>query len=153
IELCAKYENIAQDTCAADNMLTRACFQFGKPVGDKLVANCKILGKYPNLKLIKGDEQIGILTGERGLISLTLEGAKILADENSYLVKIDDFVPKGNIFAGGVIDATPEIRIGDDVAAVFKNELRAVGVATMSAKEMVESNRGIAVKVRARVRK
>ncbi|MDI6856178.1 MAG: archaeosine synthase subunit alpha [Candidatus Thermoplasmatota archaeon] len=152
-ELCAKYENIAQDTCATDNMLTRACFQFGKPVGDKLVANCKILGKYPNLKLIKGDEQIGILTGERGLISLTLEGAKILADENSYLVKIDDFVPKGNIFAGGVIDATSEIRIGDDVAAVFKNELRAVGVATMSAKEMVESNRGIAVKVRASVRK
>jgi archaeosine synthase len=94
-----------------------------------------------------------MLTNERGLISLTLEGAKILAEENAYCVEIEDFVPKGDVFAVGVINATPEIRIGDDVAVVCKNELRAVGVAGMSAEEIVESDRGVAVKIRARIGK
>ncbi|MEW6069995.1 MAG: archaeosine synthase subunit alpha [Candidatus Thermoplasmatota archaeon] len=146
-ELCIEYY-LPNEKRKVEDMLSRACFQFGKAAGEKLVANCKILGGYPNLRILKGKEQIGMLTGERGLISLTLEGAKILASSNVYCVEIDDFIVKGDIFAVGVNNATPEIRIGDDVAVTHKNELKAVGIAVMNAKEMVESDRGIAVKVR-----
>ena len=82
------------------------------------------------------------------MISLTLEGGKILAGENSYRVKIHDFEPKGSIFAVGVKDADDEIRIGDDVVVLRDDELVGVGVAQMNPDEMVESDRGEAVKIR-----
>jgi archaeosine synthase len=89
-----------------------------------------------------------MLTGDRGMISLTLEGAEVLAERNAYCVEIDDFKPKGNLFAVGVEKANPEIRIGDDVAIVCKGDVRAVGVARMCAEEMNLAERGEAVHIR-----
>jgi len=102
------------------------------------------------LKLFKDDTQIGMLTGERGLISLTLEGGRKLAEftGSDYKIMIDDFVPKGSIMAVGVEKADEKIRIGDDVVACFNDEVRAVGQAVMPGIEMERSNRGVAVKVR-----
>lgn len=130
-----------------EDMANRAVFQFGE-VGRKLLDGSEIKGRYPNLKIITDGKQIGMLTGERGMISLTLHGGEVLAREGVYTVEIDDFVPKGNIFAVGVLDASKDIRIGDDVAVVHKGELRAVGTAVMSPEEMMESKRGEAVRVR-----
>lgn len=146
-ETTAGYEKIDRYVRDAENMLSRALFQFGS-VGCKLVKDAIIKGRYPNLRIMKNNTQMGMLTKERGLISLTLEGAKTLAAEGSYCVGIEDFYPEGNIFAVGVTNADKEIRIGDDVAVVHEGELRAVGVAAMSVPEMIESDRGVAVKVR-----
>ena len=62
---------------------------------------------------------------------------------------IEDFVPKGNVFAVGVTGATSDVRVGSDVAVVHGGSVRAVGVARMHAREMVELRRGEAVHVRA----
>ncbi len=56
--------------------------------------------------------------------------------------------PKGNIFAVGVKDADENIRIGDDVVVLRDKELVGVGVAVMSPEEMIESDRGEAVRIR-----
>jgi len=126
-----------------------ARYQFGQ-VGKKLVEDCNVKGKYPYLRLLKDNVQVGMLTGERGMISLTLDGARLLVAEPDfeYKVEIDDFVPKGSIMAIGILEANPAIRVGDDVVACHNKELRAVGQAVMCGIEMENSNRGQGIKVR-----
>lgn len=124
-----------------------AQFQFGT-AGTALLEDAQVKGRYPNLRIFKGSTQTGMLVGKRGLISLTLTGGKILADHNSYWVRISDFEPKGNIFAVGVEDADPNIRIGDDVVVLRNNKLVGVGVAMMCPEEMIKSSRGEAVRIR-----
>ena len=96
--------------------------------------------------------QLGMLTEERGMISMTLDGAKILAEHNYHTVDIMDFELKGSLFAVGVKDADPSIRIGDEAVVVCNGEVKAVGVAMMSGREMKELNRGVAVRIRHKVK-
>lgn len=130
-----------------DDMRSLCRFQFGDS-GVDLCEKATVYGRWPNLKITKDRTQIGMLTGERGMISLTLEGASILARRGSYCVEIEDFMPKGNLFVVGVKGADKEIRIGDDVAVVHDKEARAVGVARMTPVEMDLAERGEAVHVR-----
>lgn len=122
-------------------------FQFG-PAGDELCDRAGIAGRWPHLRVVRDGQQLGMLTGERGMVSLTIEGAKVLASRGAYCVEIDDFVPKGNLFAVGVEKADPQIRIGDEVTVVHKGDVRAVGVARMTAEEMELAERGEAVHIR-----
>ena len=122
-------------------------FQFGE-AGERLCENASTSGRWPNIRIMADSEQLGMLTGERGMVSLTLAGARKIASTGSYCVEIDDFEPKGNLFAVGVEGCSPEVRIGDDVAVVHKGEVRAVGVARMCASEMVLAERGEAVHIR-----
>lgn len=145
--LTSKYKKIGRAIHLRESVRSFARFQFGK-AGDTLLENAQIQGRYPNLKIIREGKQLGMLVGDRGMISLTLEGAKIIADQNTYSVKIDDFIPKGNIFAVGVLDADSEIRVGDDVAVLRNGELVGVGVAQMNPYEMKQSNKGEAVHIR-----
>jgi len=134
-------------------MLSRTRFQFGD-AGSGLMDGAVVKGRYPNVRLLRDNEQLGILVGERGMLSLTPSGAKVLADASVYTVTIGDFEPKGNIFAIGVEGADPAIRSGDDVAVVKKDgTLVGVGVAQMYGAEMVEMARGEAVRVRSVVKK
>ncbi|MDI6917218.1 MAG: archaeosine synthase subunit alpha [Thermoplasmatales archaeon] len=145
--LVKNYAHVKREKIAVENMLNRAVFQFGSP-GVDLVKGSVIKGRYPDLRIIKNNKQIGMLIGDRGMISLTIKGGKILADKRKYFVEIDDFKLKGDVFAVGVLDADHDIRIGDDVIIIHKNVLKGVGVAVMSPEEMMESKRGVAVKVR-----
>ena len=145
--LVGPYEKIDRETLSRENMMCFAQFQF-KNAGEALIKDAIIKGRYPNLRIFKDGKQIGMLVGKRGLISLTIEGGKILSEKNAYWVKIHDFTPKGNIFAVGVKDADENIRIGDDVIVQKDDELVGVGVAQMNPEEMVKSDRGEAVRIR-----
>jgi archaeosine synthase len=130
-------------------------FQFGA-AGYELLNDVKVRGKYPYLKIFGSktqngrDVQLGMLTSDRGFISLTLPGAKRIYElpDFDHIVEIDDFVPKGSVMAVGVENASDIIRSGDEVVIVFGHEVRGVGQAVVSGPEMVSSNRGMAVKVR-----
>lgn len=131
-------------------------FQFGREISDLLMdENTYAIGKFPYWKFIREDPedrkrktQIGMMTPERGLMSLTLDGARILADAGYATVEMTDFELKGNLFAVGVVKADPRIRIGDEAVIVCNGEVRGVGVAMMCGREMTDLKRGIAVKVR-----
>ncbi len=131
-------------------------FQFGKEVSDVLMdEDTYAIGKFPYWKYIREDPQdrkkkvqLGMMTPERGMMSLTLEGAEIVASLGYGTVEIMDFDLKGNLFAVGVVDADPRIRIGDEAIIVCNGEVRGVGVAMMCGREMKDLKRGIAVKVR-----
>ncbi len=129
-------------------------FQFGTEAADVLMdENTYAIGKFPYFKLFREDSdhkkiQLGMFTPERGGISLTLDGAQILADSGYPVIEIMDFEMKGNLFAVGVIKADPSIHVGDEAIAVCNGKVRAVGVAEMCGQEMTDLRRGIAVKVR-----
>lgn len=133
-------------------------FQFGKEIADLLMdENTYAIGKFPYWKFIREVDgkktQMGMMTPERGMVSLTLEGAEVLARAGYATVEIMDFELKGNLFAVGVVRADPRIRIGDEAVIVCDGEVRGVGVAEMCGREMTDLKRGIAVKVRHKVKK
>ena len=131
-------------------------FQFGREAADLLMdENTYAIGKFPYWKLIRENPenrkekiQLGMVTPERGMLSLTMDGAQILADAGFNTVEIMDFEMKGNLFAVGVVKADPRIHIGDEAIAVCDGEVRGVGVAFMCGREMTDVKRGIAVKIR-----
>ena len=135
-------------------------FQFGRDIADILMdENTYAIGKFPYWKFIREDPedrkkktQLGMMTPERGMVSLTLEGAEILAEAGYATVEIMDFELKGNLFAVGVIRADPRIRIGDETIIVCDGQVRGVGVAMMCGREMTDLKRGIAVKVRHKIK-
>ena len=129
-----------------EELVNMARFQFGE-AGPVLVEGGEFRGRFPNVRVRKGGGQVAMLT-ERGMLSLTLEGGRLLSAANAYCVDIEDFTPKGNLFAVGVIAASPEIRVGDDVVVRHGAEVRAVGTARLNAREMQDAKRGEAVHVR-----
>ncbi len=124
-------------------------FQFGKDVADTLIdENTTVTGKFPYWKIIRDDVQLGMMTADRGMVSLTFEGAELIAPLGHYTVEMTDFELKGSLFAVGVTAADEKIRIGDEAIVMLNGKVKAVGVAMMSGREMVELNRGVAVKIR-----
>ncbi len=130
-----------------ENLRSFSRFQFGES-GEQLLKGTNIKGKYPWYKIMDGDIQRGMLVPERGLISLTLEGAEVLKELGINLVEIDDFIPKGSIFAVGVRDADETIRPEDEAIVVHEDELRGVGPSVMFGEEMKEADKGEAVRLR-----
>ncbi len=135
-------------------------FQFGREVSDVLMdENTYAIGKFPYWKYIREDPedrkrkvQVGMMTPERGMVSLTLEGAEMVAPTGHGVVEMTDFELKGNLFAVGVVSADPGIRIGDEAIIMCNGKVRGVGVAMMCGREMTDLKRGIAVKVRHKVK-
>jgi archaeosine synthase len=133
-------------------------FQFGAAVADDLVADCDTFGRMPFVKLVRADgTQMGTTTPERGVLSLTMDGAAILAKHGRKRVFIGDFKPKGTstLFAVGVEGADPDVRAGDEVVVLHtrgpdrtQGEVRGCGVAQMSAEQMTHLKRGTAVALR-----
>ncbi len=129
-----------------------ASYQFGRKTAEKLLKDCIIKGKYPYQKIMHNNTQLGMIIKERGLVSLTINGAERVAKSKEYWVEIyDDFTLKGSVFAPGVKDADKMIRVGDEVIVIKNNKLCAVGVAQMNGDEIKKSLHGEAVKVRHRI--
>lgn len=134
---------------AYENIKVLAYYQMGKPLAEQLLKDCTIRGKYPYQKILQKNIQLGMITEERGLISLTIEGGERLVDAEHYWIEIsDDFTLKGSVFAPGIKNADESIRIGDEVIIRKNMKVCGVGVALMNGKEMVESRHGEAVKLR-----
>ncbi len=124
--------------------------QFGTDVGDALLEDAEVRGRYPRLRLFDADgDQLATLVHQYGMLALTLAGGRRLQaiDERRHRVAIDGFVPHGSVLAPGVIDAAMAIRVGDEVV-VDGPAAFAVGRAEMSGPEMIASDRGVAVDVR-----
>ncbi len=141
----SKYDVVSRNLRKQENVKSLLSYQFGNT---SLTEDCKIRGKYPGYKIFCDGIQIGMLIEKRGLFSLTLDGGRRLAETGVYFVEIEDFIPRGSIFAIGVTDADKNIRCGDEVVVLHNWDVRAVGVASMGGEEMIESRSGEAVKVR-----
>jgi len=145
--LCQAYERPQRGMERTLSLASAARFQFGEG-GDALTDGCTVSGNYPYSKILYGKEQMGMLTPERGMISLTMEGASRLMPMRIHWVEMEDFDLTGNLFAVGVRGADSRVRMGDEALIVRNGELVAVGIAAMNAREMTDLKRGEAVRVR-----
>jgi len=145
-DLTPAFDRVPGGRRFAEEIGNIARFQFGD-VGMRLVEGATFRGRFPDVRAIRDGVQLAAHTA-RGMLSLTLDGGRILSQADAYCVEIEDFVPTGNVFAVGVTDASPEIRIGDEVVVRHARDVRAVGVARMNAREMVDLRRGQAVHTR-----
>ena len=149
VEAIDEFEKVANQVRAKEVIFCLAQYQFGEKDAVELMKNCTIKGKYPYRKIFENGKQLGMITQERGLISLTLKGAEKI---NNYNVEIyDDFELKGSVFSPGIKNADKQIRIGDEVRVNNKKKIVAIGVAQMNGEEMIESTHGEAVKVRHKI--
>ncbi len=146
----------AQDGRAAgrdrklEDLRSLLTFQFGPAVAAEMTDGAEAMGRMPFVKLLKGGVQLGQTTPDRGVLSLTLDGARILARHGIRRVRIQDFRPKGSssLFAVGVDGADPDVRAGDEVVLVHGDDVRGCGVAQMDAASMTHLKRGVAVTLR-----
>lgn len=146
-EVCEELTPISRFEDRIKTMESVARFQIGEG-GEMLLTGAEVIGRHPRPRISEGGKQLGMLSPERGMISLTLEGARKLHDAGMNIVHIGDFQLKGNLFAVGVEEADPRIRIGDEAIIVRGEQVVGVGVASMNGREMMELSRGEAVKVR-----
>jgi archaeosine synthase len=132
------------------DVLGLASFQFGAEAAAALCEGAHAHGRMPYLKLSNTDGQLAMTTPDRGILSLTLLGARKLAPFGVKQVQIQDFPIRktGSLFAVGVTSATADVRPGDDVILMHGDDVRACGAAEMSGAEMTAMTRGIAVKMR-----
>lgn len=152
-ELCGERKRLSGFEMKSGVIKAMADFQFGIGAGSELVARkegerIKITGKFPFYKISSNGEVLARIVPAYGLLSLTVKGARRIENLlSSYKVEIGDFVPEGSILAPGVINASEQIRVNDEVIFVGEKAF-GVGRAKMSGWEMVESRRGVAVQVR-----
>lgn len=131
-----------------EDVAALASYQFGDDSMKRIMDGAETKGRYPSVRILKDGKQVASLVPEHGSISLTLEGSRLLSQSGEFGVEIDDFQPKTNVFAVGVEDADPGIRVGDEVYVHHRGEVRAVGTARMNPDEMISLSRGEAVHLR-----
>jgi len=149
---CKKFPRINSEKRKLENIESILSYQFNKNIAKTLVEGCKIKGRYPYQKIFNKNYQLGMLTKERGFISLTIDGAKRIFNSNKNFIEIfDDFLLKGSLLAPGIKKADKDIRIGDEVFIIKNKKLCGVGIAKMNGWEMMELNYGEAVSVRHKV--
>ncbi len=129
-----------------------ADYMFGDGAGDDVFESgtFRTTARYPKLQVRDTDgEQWATMVPQYGMLAFTLAGARrwVESDAPTKTVEIDSFVPHGSVLAPGVVDASDEIRVGDEVV-VSGPKAFGVGRAEMSGPEMRDSTRGIAVEVR-----
>ncbi len=120
-----------------------ADYQFGAKAWESVDGDLEVVGRMPNVRVMRDGEQLAALT-EYGTLALTLDGVDAFRPPE---VEIDAFVPEGSVLAPGVVDADDGVRVADEV--VFEGpDCRGVGRAEMDGEEMRRSTRGVAVSVR-----
>ncbi len=128
-----------------NNLESLAMFQFNHTFN---FSNAKIQGRYPRIDIrIEGERFFGY-DMNRGMLTLAKQSAEILAKNGKYSVEIDDFYPEGDVFAAGILNATRDIREGDEVSVIHDKDLRGWGIARMNYHDMINEEKGKAVKIR-----
>jgi archaeosine synthase len=146
-ELCTG-RKISETKRKASMLKAIADYQFGKGAGEILVPdNSEIKGPFPRYQSFYEKTQLATLIPQYGTLAVTIAGAEMMIPRNSYIVRIDDFIPRGSILAPGILEADPAIREGDEIFVVGEKAI-GVGRARMNGKEMTMSTRGQAIDLR-----
>lgn len=118
-------------------------YQFGIELDGKY----KVKGRYPHLELHSGKERIMRMDVRYGMLDIDIPFARDLLEAGIRTVRIDNFDPRGTIFAVGILEADSRIR-PNDMVVFYNDNLFGVGFSHMFGDEMVEMSSGHAIKVR-----
>ena len=155
----SRKENLRQIRFIAD-------YQFGKGAGKILFPNSVkfvISAKTGRVRqIVDQGLRIATIKPASGWLSLSIEGAKRLHKAFDFprlrvvvMSEISEFIAEGkNVFAKHVVEADENIRAEDEVLVVDERDrLLATGKAVLGSIEMMDFERGMAVSVRAGIKK
>ncbi|MDR2624106.1 MAG: DUF5591 domain-containing protein [Methanobrevibacter sp.] len=128
-----------------------AIYQFGISGSEFIPDDVSTKGRY-HKRILSKKEQFALLNADTGLYSLTLKGGEILNDLSIKVVEINFDLTTNTLFSPGVEKANSSIIPKDEVVIIRNDEVMAVGRAVLSGKEMEEASKGVAVKIRQRVK-
>ena len=148
-----KYEKIRDKNKNLNKLRSIACYQFNTEDAAALIPDgSKIMGRFSK-RIIQDGEQIATFHYETGLYSLNLKGGFIVKESiNKNLVEIDFDLKTNTIFAPGVVNADSDIIPRDEVVILKNDEVVAVGKAVLSGEEMKNAIKGVAVRIRHRLK-
>ncbi|WP_292364295.1 MULTISPECIES: archaeosine synthase subunit alpha [unclassified Methanoculleus] len=125
-----------------DTIRGTVSWQFGTEINTK---GLQLRGRSMQMAVLRGKQQLFSVDAGTGLFRPTFAGWDLIPE--GYRVRIDEFVPQGDVLAPGITDCDPRIREGDEVLVEGPLAI-ATGRAMMGADEMLRSKRGVAVRVR-----
>ncbi|HEV2166040.1 MAG TPA: DUF5591 domain-containing protein, partial [Thermoplasmata archaeon] len=142
-------------TVVREELAAVAAFQFGAEPARRLFEAPVRLHGRPWFQRVSDPSGTDLATWreERGLFQLTAAGGMRMAPAHPLEVEVRPEVPmQGDLFVPGIERADPAIRTGDAVLLVRAGQLLAVGEAAIPGGLMTELRRGLAVRLRHRVR-
>jgi archaeosine synthase len=148
-----KYEKIRDKNRNLKKLRSIACYQFNTEDASALIPDgSRVMGRFSK-RIIQDGEQIATFHYETGLYSLNLKGGFIVKESiNKNLVEIDFDLKTNTIFAPGVVNADSDIIPRDEVVILKNDEVVAVGKAVLSGEEMKNAIKGVAVRIRHRLK-
>lgn len=145
-EIESEYDFVEENRLRLEEFSSISSFQFGEVLWEE---NARVID---NRIIVDGKDFLNY-SRDTGMLTLTRFSASCLAERKIYTVSIGDFELEGDLFGPGVVDATPDIRVGDEVAVVDSSgSLKAWGVAKMNYLDMIGRRKGLAVSIRHRVK-
>ncbi len=126
-----------------------ADFQFGSGAGEALIPDDARINRG---RIFHKGEQVAAVNPDHGYLALTLRGGELLRHFSGYVVELGFFPESSSIFVPGIENAGREIRPGDEVIAVYKDEVVGVGRAILSGEELATAERGLGIVLRHRKR-
>jgi archaeosine synthase len=147
-----KYKKAPGKERELNGLRSIARYQFNNIKADQLIPDgYRMKGRF-NRRLFFNNIQIATLLYDTGLFSLNLQGGSLLQDEGLNWVEIDFNLETNTLFAPGVVDAFSGIVPKDEVVIIRNGEVVGVGKALLSGEEMIKAGKGVAVRVRHRVK-
>lgn len=147
------YPKIRDKNSNLHKLRSIARYQFNGKDADSIIPDgSKAKGRFNRRIITEDKKQVAVLLYETGLYSISLEGGQILRDLDRNWVEIDFDLKTNTLFAPGVVDAHPDIIPRDEVVIVRKGEVVGVGKAVLTSDEMKKASKGVAVRVRHRLK-
>lgn len=147
-----KADKISQNKHKIHDLRSIARYQFNTKKADNLIPeNTQTRGRF-NTRIMVDKTQIATLHFETGLYTLNLPAGEILKEQEMNRVFINFDLKSNTLFAPGIDDADENIIPNDEVVIIKNDEVVGVGKSTMSGKELIESTKGVGIKVRHQIK-
>ncbi len=130
-----------------EKLVSIARYQFGDWI-EPFVDGLRINRMFNQFMLVDGNRPFFVYNEKLGKLTIHKNASELFIKEGRFLVEIDDFKPTASIYAMGVKNCTQDVRQEDEVVIHHNGSVRGTGIAKMSQEVMINTNKGVAVKVR-----
>ncbi|WP_455644985.1 DUF5591 domain-containing protein [Methanosphaera sp.] len=147
-----KADKVSQSKHRIHDLKSIARYQFNTKKADNLIPDStQTRGRF-NTRILVDNNQIATLHFETGLYTLNLPAGEILKEQEINRVFINFDLKTNTLFTPGIDDADENIVPNDEVVIIKDDEVVGVGKSMMSGKELVDSTKGVGVKIRHQIK-
>ncbi|OED30526.1 DUF5591 domain-containing protein [Methanosphaera sp. WGK6] len=147
-----KADKVSQNKHRIHDLRSIARYQFNTKKADNLIPDTtQTRGRF-NTRILIDNNQIATLHFETGLYTLNLPAGEILKEQEINRVFINFDLKTNTLFTPGIDDADDNIIPNDEVVIIKDDEVVGVGKSMMSGKELVDSTKGVGVKIRHQIK-